>query len=61
MAVDEVVAERKTTPMTSLSLGHFPLHKGGFGGVEDVAPYGHASALYRHSRGGNLLPEMWLK
>ena len=30
MAVDEVVAERITIPPTSLSLGHLPLHKGGF-------------------------------
>ena len=37
MAVDEVVAERITIPPTSLSLGHLPLHKGGFWGVEDVA------------------------
>ena len=31
---DEVVAERKTIPPTEHTLGHLPLHKGGFGGVE---------------------------
>ena len=58
MAVDEVVAERITIPPTSPSLGHLPLHKGGFGGVEDVAPYGHAPVLYRHGRNTNHPPEM---
>ncbi len=59
---DEVVAECITIPPSVAVVTDTSLYtREAFWGVEDVAPYGHAPALYRHSRGGNLHPKWLLK